>query len=294
MSDFSSLRLCAQPPSDLRQLPPWAELYPHADQVLGGKSAVREEALRHLFPVLRLDLSAFDPDWSGHLTVMGCYEPYDGTLGAGGDVFFNDWVTENWLAFRLDAECRMHFLGDDWRYFEINRMVQSGEPIYRMRDLRSEFGHQAVRDLPHQLLAGENFNEWQYTLIRREVQRQWFEKRKSQAQRRGGLYPNEQTDAKIEKSEDPVAYRAWLAEPKQFAWDIGGSCSWDLDVFHAGSHSRVHQLNRKDQYPITPGGHAACYLGCFPTGHYGIRNDAETQVFFEPMSRTVWQHFCWS
>lgn len=67
-----------------------------------------------LVPVLRVDLSAVDPTWSGWLTVVDPVEPVDGPQGTIGDATehaHDDYAGDSWMALRLEPEGRLRFLG---------------------------------------------------------------------------------------------------------------------------------------------------------------------------------------
>ena len=273
-------------------VPDWAELFPDSDLVSGGSDSEQAEAKEHLLPLIALDLSAFNPAWQGRLSVVGTVEPCDGTLGADGHAHYNDWVSENWLAFRLDDASRMHFLAD-WRYFDLVRIAPGGEPVHTMRHLRRELEHLTQR-VPAELLQADAFTEYQYRRILQAAQFHDHAAAKAQASRRQGLLAPDEWASEAKRAADPQAFLDWLNEPRALAHVLGGPCDWDLHPFHTNCRSRVNDDDRDNQFPVTPDGRPAQFIGAFSTGHYGIIHDAETLVFYEPETRTVWQCFTWS
>ena len=275
-------------------VPAWAQLFPDPAEVWGGPPEAQAEAARVLRPLLGLDLAVFDASWSGRLCVVGAVEPDDGTLGWGGEAYFNDWVSENWLAFRLDEANRMHFLAD-WRFFATNRpQPDVGEPRYKLGDLRNALGKDWRKLVPPDWLERHRFSESEMRLVKWQAQQRAWQAAAAQAHAKGGLYRPESWLEEADKAEDPEAYRAWLNTPGSWAWDVGGTCNWDLDRFHAESRSRVDCSDRENQFPVSPDGHAARYIGTFGTGSFGTANDAEVSVFFEPESRVIWQCHSWT
>ena len=276
------------------EVPAWVQLFPEPAEVWGGPPDAQAEAVRVLRPLLGLDLAAFDANWSGRLCVVGAVEPDDGTLGWGGEAHFNDWVSENWLAFRLDEANRMHFLAD-WRFFATNRpQPDVGEPRYKLGDLRNALGKDWRNLVPPDWLERHRFSESKMDFVRWQAQQRAWQAAAQQAHAKGGLYRPESWLEEADTAEDPEYFRAMVKTQKSWAWYVGGPCGRDLTQFHAKSRSRVDCSDRDNQFPVSPSGHPAHCIGAFSTGDFGTANDAEVAVFFEPESRVVWQCHSWT
>jgi hypothetical protein len=72
-----------------------------------------------LHPLVSIDLSAVDPDWSGRVHLLSPVEPEDGLLGETTTAHHDDHTGENWLSFRVEDDGRYRFLGDR-RFFSVD------------------------------------------------------------------------------------------------------------------------------------------------------------------------------
>lgn len=97
---------------ETKTLLPFMTPFPSPEQVFAGDIAAHR---RHLLPLLTLELSAINPEWSGKIHFINPKEPYIGTLGERTSEYHDYYNRENWLAFRIEND-RYTFLGD-FRYF---------------------------------------------------------------------------------------------------------------------------------------------------------------------------------
>lgn len=94
---------------------PFLRVYPPEEDVF---AAPAERLARHLRPLVSIDLSAVNPDWQGWIHLVNPFEPADGMVGQFTQDHHNDYLRENWVAFRLDSDDRYELMGD-LRYFQL-------------------------------------------------------------------------------------------------------------------------------------------------------------------------------
>ena len=272
-------------------LTPWAQLYPPAEQVFAGAAHAQAQAAQHLLPLLSLDLAAFDPAWHGRVPVFGTVEPHDGTLGGTSQAFYNNWVSENWLAFRLGDDSRVTFLAD-WHYFERARSPSENQALtVEHRQLRSNFGDLARLGAPEPFARADAYTKHQAQHLHCAVKLAYFAKFKAQAVARQGLYPLVSAADRNRVFDDPqdtALYRQSLDAPGAWAYQVGGTCDWRLE------EGPVNTADASDQYPVAPDGRRGHFIGAFASDSFGVSGGADVLVFFEPESRTVWHHHQWS
>ncbi len=93
---------------------PFMTPFPAAADVFSG-DLVRHQ--RHFQPLLSIDLSALNPDWSGKIHFVTPKEPVEGLVGQTTKEHHDYYNRENWVAFRLEND-RYTFMGD-FRYFAL-------------------------------------------------------------------------------------------------------------------------------------------------------------------------------
>jgi len=82
--------------------------------------------VRLLHPLVSVELTAFDPAWSGRVHLLSPVEPEEGLLGEDTSAHHDDFACENWISFHVENDGRYRFLGQR-RFFEIEDMEASGE-----------------------------------------------------------------------------------------------------------------------------------------------------------------------
>ena len=92
---------------------PYLKVYPPAHEVFAQPV---ERYARHLFPLLSIDLSVINADWSGWVHLLDTVEPEDEVVGKSTQPFHSYFLRENWVGFRLNDAGRYELLGD-FRYF---------------------------------------------------------------------------------------------------------------------------------------------------------------------------------
>ncbi|MCK9799556.1 hypothetical protein M1B34_18050 [Pseudomonas sp. MAFF 302030] len=113
---------------DFTQLPAGAVAFPEASEVF---VADQQELARHLHPLLSVDASRINPQWSGHLHLLSPLEPDEGLVGELTEDWFlhSDLVKTNWIGFKLE-DGRYRLCGDP-RYFFLhpdNTQLHEAEP----------------------------------------------------------------------------------------------------------------------------------------------------------------------
>jgi hypothetical protein len=88
----------------------------------------------HLLPLIAIDLGLLRPELAGSVVTLLCpIEPYEGCLGDGTEAHHNAFTSSNWLAFELQADNRLRFLGNEG-YFQ--RAPQNSDVLPVDEDLR--------------------------------------------------------------------------------------------------------------------------------------------------------------
>lgn len=108
---------------DLTEDQPFLRPFPQAEEVFAGDVG---RAARLIDPLVSIDLSAVDPDWTGWIHLVSPIEPADGGLGEGTESFHTRHCGPDWIGFRLTDDSRYEFLAD-WRYFR----AESDDPAMR-------------------------------------------------------------------------------------------------------------------------------------------------------------------
>ena len=106
---------------DLKQLQPFMKPFPEGNDIFSNRV---EQHLKHIQPLLTIELSAIKQGWSGTLHFLTPKEPYEGLVGQSTSEFHNYYSRENCIAFRVDND-KYVFLGD-FRYFELETQVDAG------------------------------------------------------------------------------------------------------------------------------------------------------------------------
>jgi hypothetical protein len=126
---------------DFTQLPAGAVAFPEASEVF---VADQQELARHLHPLLSVDASSINPQWSGHLHLLSPLEPDEGLVGELTEDWFlhSDLVKTNWIGFKLE-DGRYRLCGDP-RYFFLhpdNTQLHEAEPR-QVKKLQAHYAEQ--------------------------------------------------------------------------------------------------------------------------------------------------------
>ncbi|MEZ5211963.1 MULTISPECIES: hypothetical protein [unclassified Gordonia (in: high G+C Gram-positive bacteria)] len=82
---------------------------------------------RVLYPLASVELSAFDPEWTGRIHFVTPVDAQYGYVGYRTTEHHDDHVGLNWIAFRVEDDGRYRFLGDP-RCFEIENLGAVDDP----------------------------------------------------------------------------------------------------------------------------------------------------------------------
>lgn len=101
----------------------------HAFPDAGTVFSVTQPWLKeHFLPLISIDLSALNPDWTGTtLHMLNPFEPFEGLIGEDTEEHHNEFTSANWLAFRLNAENQYEFLGNEG-YF-LSAPINQGKSV---------------------------------------------------------------------------------------------------------------------------------------------------------------------
>ena len=68
----------------------------------------------HFLPLVSIDLGILNPDWQGQTVhMLNPFEPDEEYIGTGTEQYHNEFTAPNWFAFRLTADNRYEFLGNE-------------------------------------------------------------------------------------------------------------------------------------------------------------------------------------
>ena len=68
----------------------------------------------HFLPMMSIDLGEFKTEWSGTIVhLINPIEPYEYYIGGFTPAYHNEFIGENWLAFRLTDDNKYEFLGEE-------------------------------------------------------------------------------------------------------------------------------------------------------------------------------------
>lgn len=86
---------------EFTQLPAGAVAYPDARELF---VADQQELAEHLLPLLSIDASLINPEWSGRLHLLSPIEPDEGLVGelTDGYEFGSELLKTNWIGFKIE------------------------------------------------------------------------------------------------------------------------------------------------------------------------------------------------
>lgn len=235
------------------QLPPGAMAFPDAKDVF---VADQQELAEHLLPLLSIDASLINPEWSGHLHLLSPIEPHEGLVGELTEHcgFGSELLKTNWIGFKIEHG-RYRLCGDPRYFFLHPDNAQLPEP---QRNLRSELQrHYAEQHAAYQT-ARQRYQQLGYlTWPEDDEQRLTF------IDEIGGV---------------AEGYGNWV-ETVEFPMDIVEATddSGDIDV-----------------WPLSPAGRRFQHVLGAPAYHYGISGADLIVMFYEPVEGLVLFCFDWS
>ncbi|MCF7751988.1 hypothetical protein KQ945_14605 [Bacillus subtilis subsp. subtilis] len=229
----------------------------------------------HLLPLIAIDLGLLRPELAGSMATLLCpIEPYEGCLGDGTETHHNAFTGSNWLAFELQADNRLRFLGNEG-YFQ--RAPQNSALLPVDEDLRE---HAAEMVQSHA-------------------------KARACFQQHGHLVDYQNVDDD-DPEEDAPRQRAYLSNLGGPFWhgnwtDYSTIPSAFVIEDLAGTTQRgtLHFRNASDHLPddgirITRNGKPFFHVADVAAYHWCASGADAILMFYEPHSRTVLFTFDWS
>lgn len=217
------------------------------------------EAQRVLAPLVSIDLSAANPQWSGWLPIVSPYEPAEGYVGEGSRDVHTYFARPNWIGFELHDDGRLDFKGD-WRFFAINHSPSRG--------LNAHYEDQLTAFTTSRGIAREHGK----LVSSRDLQ----------------YYSEQELLTKphdwLVDVGDPQPYGANWQDPDLFK--LGG-----LDT--EGDDLDLGGMGGDDVHPLMPNGDRFHFVASVNAGHFLAHGASEVLAFFEPRSRTVLFTFEW-
>lgn len=238
---------------DFKQLPTGAVAFPEPSAVF---VADQQGLARHLHPLLSIDASMVNPEWSGQLHLLSPLEPYEGLVGE----LTEDWelhselLKTNWIGFKLE----------DGRY----RLC--GDPRYFFLDEGNTQLHEGRPDLQQELL--QHYAEQQAAF---EANRQFYREH-------GHL-------ARTDWGSDPVEFIDTLGG------ELDGRANWvetvefPMDVVEVDDDSGDSSV-----WPLSPAGRRFHHVLSVPGWHYRSAGADRIVMFYEPVDGLVLFTFDWS
>ena len=227
--------------------------FPAAEEVFAEPVLTYAE---HILPLVSVDMSLIEPEWSGWFHFVLPIEPYDGHLGQNTHQYHNYYLRENWIGFRGE-DGRYKLLGD-FRYFFLENPPDDGrvselyqgqrrllEKHYRRARIRYEKQHQQYLDYGHIY----------HQFAKKDV---------------NGRY----------KDEDR---RPFIAELGGQPWF--GNWSYGFPLIEKPAVTE-DCLEYRLAIPLTEDGRQFQYVGCIEAFYY-IDTDCDVLLFYDPQERIV-------
>lgn len=96
---------------ELKKLDKYFKPFPEIDKIFVENQSWLKE---HFLPLISIDLGVFKDEWRGQIVhILNPIEPYEGYIGEKTKDYHNEFTGENWLAFKLTADNRYEFLGNE-------------------------------------------------------------------------------------------------------------------------------------------------------------------------------------
>ena len=94
---------------------PYLTLLPENEIVFAPESAF---LVKHLLPLVSIDLSAINPQWQGNVHLVNPIEPYECYIGSETIEFADQYANENWFILQLNDKNQYEWLGNK-NYFQL-------------------------------------------------------------------------------------------------------------------------------------------------------------------------------
>lgn len=238
---------------ELTQLPAGAVAFPDARDLF---VADQQELAEHLLPLLSIDASLINPEWSGRLHLLCPIEPSEGLVGQLTENcgFDTELLKTNWIGLKLE-DGRYRLCGNPRYFFLHPDNAQLPEPPYNGRaDLQRHYAEErAAYQAARQRYQERGYLSWA----------QDAEQRLTFIDEMGGV---------------AEGYGNWV-ETVEFPMDIVEATddSGDIDI-----------------WPLSPAGRRFQHALSVPASHYGISGADLIVMFYEPVEGLVLFCFDWS
>lgn len=227
----------------------------------------------HFLPMMSIDLGEFKTEWSGTIVhLINPIEPYEYYIGGCTPAYHNEFIGENWLAFRLTDDNKYEFLGEEG-YF--TRSPQYRENLKQI--LCADFDPNAFEN--KDILEKRKEEFYQEALKYFDESVQIYQKNKSDFEKREGLYGDEPYDNAysglyLDRLGGVIKGGNWVdTSPIPPAFTLKEDKDWNVFIEHQGN----------------PFYHIASCSG------YGYSNGADDVILlYEPVSRIALFTFDWT
>ncbi|NBF10947.1 hypothetical protein [Pseudomonas sp. Fl4BN1] len=238
---------------EFTQLPAGAVAFPDAKDLF---VADQQELAEHLLPLLSIDASLINPEWSGRLHLLSPIEPCEGLVGELTENygFDTELLKTNWIGLKLE-DGRYRLCGDPRYFFLHPDNAQLPEP---QRNLRTTLQRHYAKEHAAYQAARQLYQERGYLSWPEDAER-----RLSFIDEQGGV---------------AEGYGNWVE-----------TVEFPMDVVEANDDSRDI-----DVWPLSPAGRRFQHALSVPACHYGITGADLIVMFYEPVEGLVLFCFDWS
>lgn len=239
---------------DFTRLPDGAIAFPEAAEVF---VVDQQELARHLQPLLSIDASSVNPQWSGRLHLLSPVEPYEGLVGELTENmgFDGELLKTNWIGFLLENG-RYRLCGDP-RYF---------------------FLHADNKDLPEAHPGMRDELQQHYTTEHAAYQ----EARQSYRERGYLTWPQYDDDKRFTFFDvlggDAQGFANWVETVK-----------FPMDIIKADDNSGDYSV-----WPLSPAKRRFHHVLSVPASHYGVSGADLIVMFYEPVEGLVLFTYDWT
>lgn len=99
---------------DVKTLNEFLTPFPNIDEIFVEHQSWLK---KHFLPLISIDLGMLKDEWRGQVVhMLNPFEPYEGYIGENTTDYHNEFIGENYIAFKLTDDNQYEFLGNE-RYF---------------------------------------------------------------------------------------------------------------------------------------------------------------------------------
>lgn len=250
-------------------------LFPQPDDVFVPQDA---GLAQYLDPLLTIDLTLVNPEWTGRVHLLSPVEPVDGYVGEDADEHWTALVRENWLAFAVEDD-RYRFLAAP-EYFRHARL--SSDPLVQgFPDRQDPPPREEVREF-HQ--ARRLHEAWTELEEHYAAERASFIEARAHHAEHGTLCSVPIREPHVHQAFPVLKQLGGVASPQE-NWVEAVDFPVEIDK-DAGEDGAA--------WPLGPGGERFELVAAVPGYHYRRTGAGSILLFFEPTTRTALLTFDWS